>query len=59
MTYTGSYVVSYGLVYAAVFFAAPVALTGWPLDMPAKFETHRREQLVGEIRLAARAEALV
>ena len=33
----------------------------WPpfLEVPAELETHRREQLVGEIGLAARAEALV
>ena len=29
------------------------------LEVPAELEAHRREQLVGEVRLAARAEALV
>src|SRR5262249_58661879 len=28
-------------------------------EMPAELETHRREQLVAEVRLATRAEALV
>ena len=38
------------------------ALTGYVrrlLDMPAELVAHRREQLVGEIRFAARAEPLV